>query len=98
MGETGEFAGDGCGDCAQREMPKYSCHKEVHALKIASVSLMPDGSGIIQPADPGYGPFRVNVAYMTKHGPQAGGYFVVYEDGYKSFSPAQAFEKGYTKI
>ncbi|MCK9988658.1 MAG: hypothetical protein AzoDbin1_05130 [Azoarcus sp.] len=27
-----------------------------------------------------------------------GGYYVVYEDGYKSFSPAIAFESGYTRI
>ena len=34
----------------------------------------------------------------TKHDPQAGGYYVVYADGYQSFSPAQAFEEGYTRI
>ncbi len=27
---------------------------------------------------------------------EVGGYYVVYEDGYKSFSPAGAFESGYT--
>ena len=27
-----------------------------------------------------------------------GGYYVVYEDGYKSFSPAGAFESGYTPL
>jgi hypothetical protein len=27
-----------------------------------------------------------------------GGYYVVYEDGYKSFSPASAFENGYTRL
>lgn len=26
------------------------------------------------------------------------GYYVVYDDGYKSWSPAKAFEEGYTKI
>lgn len=35
---------------------------------------------------------------MAKHKPVAGGYFVVYEDGYESFSPAKAFEEGYTRI
>ena len=30
--------------------------------------------------------------------PRVGGYYVVYADGYKSFSPATAFEEGYTKI
>lgn len=27
-----------------------------------------------------------------------GGYYVVYEDGFKSWSPAKAFEEGYTRI
>ena len=35
---------------------------------------------------------------VEKHNPEAGGYYVVYEDGYKSFSPAKAFEEGYTRI
>ncbi len=44
------------------------------------------------------GPIDVSGAWMAKHEPQVGGYYVVYEDGYTSFSPADAFEKGYTKI
>ena len=55
-------------------------------------------AAIITPAEPGYGPFGVPKAYVDKHSPEVGGYFVVYEDGYKSFSPAQAFEEGYTRI
>lgn len=52
---------------------------------------------IITPADADYGPFLVDEAYMRKHNPQIGGYYVVYADGYKSFSPAAAFEEGYTQ-
>ena len=29
---------------------------------------------------------------------KVGGYYVVYEDGYKSFSPAEAFESGYKRV
>jgi hypothetical protein len=29
---------------------------------------------------------------------EAGGYFVVYEDGYESFSPAKAFEEVHIRI
>lgn len=36
--------------------------------------------------------------YMQKHQPRAGGYFVVYKDGYESWSPAEAFEEGYTRV
>ena len=35
---------------------------------------------------------------MDRHKPKAGGYYVVYDDGYKSYSPAKAFEEGYVRI
>lgn len=49
------------------------------------------GGWIIVPADEGYAPFEADSAYMNKHKPEAGGYYVVYKDSYKSYSPAQAF-------
>ncbi len=81
-----------------REMPRYKCHKEVWALKIAEVIEEPPGSAQIVPEDAGYAAFSVHAAYVQKHQPKAGGYYVVYEDGYKSFSPAKAFEAGYTPL
>jgi hypothetical protein len=80
------------------EMPRYRSHKTVWALKIADIKLNVPTGATITPADPGYGPFRVDAAYMDKHKPQVGGYYVVYADGYKSWSPAQAFEEGYTRL
>lgn len=88
----------------QAEMPRYKCHKEVWALKIADIKdpTKPgnesDGSRIIVPADAGFAPFRVEHAYVHKHKPEVGGYYVVYADGYKSYSPAKAFEDGYTRV
>lgn len=90
----------------QREMPKYRCHKEVWALKIAVIKIdgkddpnsETDGSATITPVEEGYGPFKVDSAYMRKHKSQVGGYYVQYKDGYTSFSPADAFEDGYTRI
>jgi len=92
----------------EQEMPKYKCHKEVWALKIAGIEFETsttddeghrvDGGATIIPADEGYASFRVDAEYINKHKPQIGGYYVVYEGGYKSFSPAEAFENGYTKI
>ena len=89
-------------------MPRYKCHKEVWALKIERIEYdqtkaraegrETDGSAMIVPADPRYAPFRVEQAYLRKHDPHFGGYYVVYEDGYKSFSPASAFEEGYTRV
>jgi hypothetical protein len=88
-----------------REMPRYKCHKEVHALRIKALDYPKletnqesDGSLLIIPWEEGYAPFRVDYAYVSKHHPKPGGYFVVYEDGYTSFSPAEAFESGYTLI
>jgi len=91
-----------------REMPRYQCHKKVVALKIKAIDLdiekaraedrETDGSATITPEEEGYAPFKVDVFYLCKHQPQAGGYYVVYDDGYKSYSPAEAFESGYTLI
>lgn len=94
---------------AAAEMPRYRSHKEVWALKIAAIEFdadkaqadgnrETDGSATITPAEQGYAPFKVNSAYVRKHDPKAGGYYVVYADGYTSFSPAEAFEGGYTRI
>jgi len=51
----------------------------------------------ITPEEDGYATFPVSRKYVLKHNPQVGGYYVVYADGYKSWSPAQAFEEGYTR-
>lgn len=84
-------------DQVQREMPRYKCHKEVWALKIAAITLC-DGGAIIRPEENGYAAFKVDVDYMNKHKPMVGGYYVTYKGGYKSFSPAEAFEDGYSSI
>lgn len=80
------------------EMPHYRCHKEVHALKIKTIDILENGDAVIMPAEEGFASFQVSADYVTKHNPQAGGYYVVYEDGYESWSPADAFESGYTLI
>ena len=43
-------------------------------------------------------PVRVDGQYLRQHRPEVGGYYVVYKDGYKSYSPAKAFEEGYTRL
>lgn len=58
----------------------------------------PDIAALITPEEKGYAPFSVDKAYMDKHDPKVGGYFVVYDDGYKSFSPAKPFEEGYSRV
>jgi hypothetical protein len=90
-----------------REMPKYRSHKEVWALKIKGIVLdideakkgdrETDGSAILSFEEDGYA-VKVDNAYLRKHSPQIGGYYVKYEGGYESWSPADAFEGGYTLI
>lgn len=84
------------------QLPEYVCHKRVRACKIGRIYPLgndsgPDGAEIV-PADGGIPPFRVDQAFMSKHSLHVGGYFVEYEDGYQSFSPAAAFESGYTRV
>jgi hypothetical protein len=79
-------------------IPKYQSHKKVGALKIKEIAFDFDGSAMITPYEEGYDSFRVSLSYVSKHTPQIEGYYVVYEDGYESWSPARAFEDGYTRI
>lgn len=87
------------------ELPRYKCHKKVWALKIKEIWVDPgltsdkvSIAATIVPEDFSYAPFQIDYDYIEKHKPQVGGYYVVYEDGYKSYSPAKAFEEGYTRI
>lgn len=85
-------------DESTEEMSKYKCHKEVHADKIERIAgkygrehgatlTLARGKVV-----------EVSREYLDKHEPKTGGYYVVYEDGYSSYSPAEAFEKGYTRV
>lgn len=81
------------------ELPKYKCHKTVHALRIKDIVWDADNRPThLSFHDEGYAPRPVTMAWVTKHDPKPGGYLVVYDDGYESFSPAKAFEDGYTRI
>lgn len=87
-------------------LPLYNCRMQVRALKISGINLdsteakedgrETDGSAMITPAEDGYVPFKIGAEYLRRLKPQVGGYYVVYKDGYKSYSPARAFEEGYT--
>lgn len=75
-------------------MQKFKCHKEVKAAKIRGIDfysasrtgrLLLGGTSV-----------EVNESFLDKHKPEVGGYFVEYGDGYQSYSPAAAFESGYT--
>ena len=80
-----------------RQLPRYRCHKEVSALKIADIVPNPRGYEL-HFEDQRFAPHQVSEEWVGRHLPSPGGYFVVYEDGYQSWSPAQAFESGYHLI
>lgn len=81
------------------QLPKWKCYKEVYADKIIDIKENIFGLGkewylsctAFINAD--------KVKELTKRGePAVGDYYVQYEDGYASWSPAKAFEGGYTLI
>ena len=94
---------------AKVELPKYRSHKEVWALKIKEIrwdldyaieeGRDSDGSAVLHFEEGQvYAPMKVSGEFASKHKPRSGGYYVRYEDGYESWSPAEAFEGGYTKL
>jgi hypothetical protein len=84
-------------------LPPWQCHKTVWAGQITGiigepgvdekphtvVVAAPDGTTASVA-------IRVGQEWFAKHEPEVGGYFVLYENGYQSYSPADAFEDGYT--
>jgi hypothetical protein len=78
--------------------PKYVSHKEVGAAKISEVEVGADGSLTVH-LEGGFDNVVIS-HHDRKHKPhpEKGGYLVQYSDGYTSFSPAKAFEEGYTAL
>ena len=82
------------------QLPKYKCHKEVNAAKIQRIERAPgsDYDVFMSVVADGDAVERVTHDWLVKFQPQVGGYVVVYEDGYRSYSPADVFEAGYAKV
>ena len=76
-------------------MQKYRSFKVVEAFRIYTIENPSDdevrlvGDGVEE---------TVDVGWFVKHGPEVGGYFVRYQDGYRSYSPAEAFASGYRLV
>ena len=80
-------------------MKTYQCHKKVEAFQIASTieDAARFGKVLLRSAN-GEDAVEVNDAWVNRHNPKIGGYVVIYSDGYKSYSPQEVFESGYTVI
>jgi hypothetical protein len=88
-------------------LPQYQSHKKVRAAKILNVGAcflrrLPESRAVLTHFELTLegidNPVEVSYEWQAKHHPESGGYYVVYEDGYTSYSPADAFEGGYTLI
>ena len=84
---------------ASAEMPRYQSHKKVWALQINAVDWTDlGGKPRLVFVEPGYASIEVEPELFSRYTPVQGDYYVVYDDGYKSISPAKVFEEGYTRI
>lgn len=80
------------------QLPLYQCHKTVRAAKITEIQEHESdgtGSSTMIFGEIGGSKFLTD-AWKERFKPEVGGYFVQYEDGYTSYSPAKSFEEGYT--
>jgi hypothetical protein len=77
-------------DGPDRAMPRYVSHKRVWALEIDTV----DGRDLSF-RDAGYAKITLPAEVFARYTPVPGDFYVVYADGYKSFSPRKAFLEGY---
>lgn len=81
------------------DWPEYESHKVVRAAKIVGFDMRDTGGRICALVDPGSGglqPFQPNVMEMLDKA-NIGDWAMLYPDGYKSISPAKAFEEGYRR-
>jgi hypothetical protein len=94
-------------DAPAKWSPNYRCYKEVWADKVVGErSSPPDRDTEIIQNYSGVdwcletiGWIQVSNELKHRGGPSpVGGYYVRYKDGFESWSPAKAFEEGYTRI
>ena len=82
------------------DWPKYESHKVVQAAKIIVVDDRPTGRIIlvrVDGTDDELEQFEPSVPGMAEKA-EVGGWAMLYPDGFKSISPARAFEEGYTRV
>lgn len=89
------------------QLPEYRSHKRVWAAKVVQVidnsgenceAAIKDDSFVVWVLDNGGYVHVSNDLKMRGGDNPACGYFVKYADGFQSWSPARAFEEGYTRV
>ena len=86
-------------------LPRWKCHKEVWGDRIKEIRELGPNDELFSTEDSGLrwildcgGRISVKRSLIGRGRPVVGDYYVRYEDGYESWSPAKAFEDGYTRI
>lgn len=86
----------------KEQIQQWECHKKVRAFKIHQLVKDTIAGGWLLAGEPEPAKQRlghhVSDEYISRHNPSVGGYYVLYEDDYESYSPAKAFEDGYKKV
>jgi len=81
------------------QLPTYKCFKEVRAGQIQRIERAGNDYDVyMSVVAHGDAVERVTHDWLVKFQPQVGGYVLLYEDGYRSYSPADVFEAGYAKV
>jgi hypothetical protein len=81
-----------------KEVPLYKSHKTVRALEINICAMVAGGKRVVVFADKKYPSQTFDATMFVRYSPVPGDFLVIYEDGFKSFSPRKAFLEGYTLV
>ena len=84
-------------EAAKLRLPKYQSRKIVKGAKIISIDDLVGDCGLVLNLE-GDQKVAISRDWYTKHAAASGDYYVIYDDGYTSWSPAEAFESGYVKL
>ena len=83
----------------KRIMPEYQYHKKIKAFKITYIGEEKSERYTVYILRGEHNMcVMVSSDYIIKHNPEIGGYYVLFNDSYESYSPAKAFEEGYSLI
>lgn len=99
--DDGAGQGADAGAGGETVAPLYQSHKQVRALKLTDIERNNDtGQVLLTPEDKRYAPFEVSAGWYARYGGDDTdtGYYVLYSDGFSSWSPTKAFEEGYTAM
>ena len=96
-------------EASKSNLPKWQCHKIVGASRVVRILTRPPDPGMaLEDGEDRVMRFTLqlecgdeiekDLGFMLRHKVEIGGFYVEYEDGYSSFSPAATFISGYTLI